>query len=48
MPLEVSCRTCGRYYAPSTGDILSGIYRLCPSCRPQPDGEQVERPSIAA
>ena len=42
MPLEIACRQCGQAYEPSKGDILSGIYRLCPRCRKLLTGELLE------
>ena len=47
MPLEVVCRECKQPYTPAPGDVLSGIWRLCPACRPQPTGEHQERPRAA-
>jgi len=34
MPLEVICRQCKKPYTTAPGDVLSGTWRLCPSCRP--------------
>jgi hypothetical protein len=36
MPLELQCRQCGAYYVPTKADVLSGVYRLCESCRKPP------------
>ena len=35
MPLEMTCRTCGKPYVPSRAEILKGpdTYRVCPDCR---------------
>ena len=35
MPLEMTCRVCGRPYEPTREDILRGpaVSRTCPVCR---------------
>ena len=33
MPLEVICRQCKKPYTTAPGDVLSGVWRYCPTCR---------------
>ena len=49
MPLEIRCATCGEYFTPSKGDILSGQYRLCDQCRnpPASSGLLIAEPAAA-
>lgn len=35
--IEVTCKTCGRTWAPSHRDYVAGVWAICPACRPDPD-----------
>jgi Zn finger protein HypA/HybF involved in hydrogenase expression len=50
MPIEMVCKQCGQAFTPSRQEIMAGpaVYRYCPKCRPPADGDQLERPPIAA
>jgi len=45
MPLEVICRQCKKPYVTAPGDVLSGVWRLCPSCRPTSIEDAMARPA---
>jgi len=49
MPIELQCKTCGAAFTPTRAEIMAGpaVYRSCPSCRPQPTGDHLERPIAA-
>lgn len=48
MPLELTCRACGRAYVPTHADVVAGpaVYRRCPSCR-TPDPSRGAEPVVA-
>ena len=49
MPLEVTCKRCGKVYETKPGDVISGKWRLCPQCRelPSTGAVPIEQPAAA-
>jgi len=45
MALTVTCQSCGREYQPTTKDLILGVWKVCPACRPAPPRHPLHSPA---